>query len=218
MTAEARTEATRRLILAAACETIAEAGFEKVRMRMVAEHAGVSTALLHYHFDTREKLFLEALKFSYESAGRAGYDAEPPADAPHAWRLARVIDACLPLDSELRRDFLLWQELHLRAARDKGSLRVARELYAGVTDWVADVVRAGVTAGEFAPCDAERLADLIIALTDGYGARLLMDPTPRETDEVRRRVWSVVAPQIGLDVPFPPADPLPSNASALDPA
>ncbi|MFF3542870.1 3-hydroxyacyl-CoA dehydrogenase NAD-binding domain-containing protein [Streptomyces platensis] len=46
-----RTLETRERILSAACEVIAEVGFEKIRMRMVAEHAGVSTALLHYHFE-----------------------------------------------------------------------------------------------------------------------------------------------------------------------
>ena len=53
---------TRDAILSAACEIIAEEGFEKIRMRMVAERAGVSTAALHYHFDNREKLFAEALR------------------------------------------------------------------------------------------------------------------------------------------------------------
>jgi len=100
MSAEERTEQTRRTILLAACETIAETGFEKVRMRMVAERAGVSTALLHYHFENREKLFLEALKFSYEHAGADGYAAEAPEHCPHSWRLARVIDA----SNELRPD------------------------------------------------------------------------------------------------------------------
>ncbi|MEU8033404.1 TetR/AcrR family transcriptional regulator [Streptomyces sp. NPDC049099] len=43
-----------------ACEAIAETGFEKIRMRMVAERAGVSTALLHYHFD--KELWIRALR------------------------------------------------------------------------------------------------------------------------------------------------------------
>ena len=31
--------------------------------------AGVSTALVHYHFDTREALLAEALDYSYAHAG-----------------------------------------------------------------------------------------------------------------------------------------------------
>src|SRR5262245_52356513 len=40
---------TREAILQASCEVIAETGFENIRMRMVADRAGVSTAALHYH-------------------------------------------------------------------------------------------------------------------------------------------------------------------------
>ena len=96
MSAGQRTEAARRKILTAACEVIAEVGFEGVRMRMVASRAGVSGALLHYHFANRQTLFLAALRFSFEHAGAAGYRAEPPAEAAATWTLARIIDACLP--------------------------------------------------------------------------------------------------------------------------
>ncbi|MEY9874224.1 AcrR family transcriptional regulator [Streptacidiphilus sp. MAP12-33] len=198
-----RAEQTRRAILLAACDTIAEVGFEKVRMRMVAERAGVSSALLHYHFSTREKLFLEALAFSYEHAGVEGYAAEPPDERPHTWRLARVVDACLPIDTELRRDFLLWQELHLRAVRDADSLGVARDLYANLRDWIAGVVRDGQAAGEFGPCDVGRLADLVIALTNGFGTRILLGSSAMDLADARDQIWSVLAPQLGVTTPFP---------------
>ncbi len=67
---------TREAILTAACEVIAEIGFEKIRMRMVAERAGVSTAALHYHFDTRENLFAEALRYSFDHTGADVYEVD----------------------------------------------------------------------------------------------------------------------------------------------
>ncbi|MEY9854862.1 AcrR family transcriptional regulator [Catenulispora sp. GAS73] len=205
MSAEARTEQTRAAILRAACEVIAETGFEKVRMRMVAERAGVSTAALHYHFATREKLFLEALRYSYDTTGSENAASVPPSEAPHSWRLARAIDDCLPGDTELRRDFLLWQELHLRAVRDPDSRSVARDLYANLRDWIAGIVRDGQGAGEFEACDVGRLADLIIALTDGYGARILLGASAMTMDDARDQIWAVVAPQLGLRTPVPAA-------------
>lgn len=201
--AEERAEQARRSILAAACEVIAEVGFEKVRMRMVAERAGVSTALLHYHFANRDKLFVEALRFSYENAGADALGGEPPADAPHTWRLARAVDACLPIGDELRRDFLLWQELHLRAVRDKDTLEVAQDLYANLREWIAGIVRDGQSAGEFQEADAGRLADLVIALTDGYGARMLLGRATMAADDARDQIWGLVAPQLGVRARFP---------------
>ncbi|WP_229894053.1 TetR/AcrR family transcriptional regulator [Streptomyces glebosus] len=72
---------TRERILSAACEVIAEVGFEKIRMRMVAEHAGVSTALLHYHFENRERLFAEAMTHD-ETAQHLAVDLY---DQLHTW-------------------------------------------------------------------------------------------------------------------------------------
>ena len=71
------TEGARERILAAAVERIADEGIDEVRIARVAMDAGVSTSLVHYHFDTREALLAEALEYSYEIAGDV-----TPADFP----------------------------------------------------------------------------------------------------------------------------------------
>ena len=48
-------------ILQAACELIAERGIGGARIAQIAQAAGVSTALVHYHFRTREVLLRETL-------------------------------------------------------------------------------------------------------------------------------------------------------------
>lgn len=196
-----RAEATRQLILAAACDVIAEVGLETVRMRMVAERAGVSTALLHYHFANRETLFLAALRYSYAIAGARDYATSPPPRSkdPHAWRLAHAIELCLPVTPELRRDFLLWQELGLRAARDASTADAANELYGELADWLAGMVRAGVADGRFSSAaKPEAVADLLIALTQGYGLALLMPRPPYTADQARDAVWNALRPVLDL--------------------
>ena len=50
--------------------------------------AGVSTSLVHYHFDSREALLAEALDWSYTRAGDARISAGEPRPGPHtpsAW-------------------------------------------------------------------------------------------------------------------------------------
>jgi AcrR family transcriptional regulator len=205
MTAEERTEATRRKILRAACEVIAEVGFEGVRMRLVATRAEVSSALLHYHFENRDKLFLAALRFSFEHAGADRYRAEPPDEAPATWLLARIVDACLPVDEELRRDFLLWQELWLRGARDTESKELAGALYAEMREWVGGAVRDGVAGGEFRAVDVDAVSDLLLALTDGYGIRLVLEDPVLTLDRARAQIWAILGRELGITAPFPPA-------------
>jgi AcrR family transcriptional regulator len=206
MTAEERTEATRRKILTAACEVIAEMGFEGVRMRIVAARAEVSSALLHYHFENREKLFLAAMRFSFEHAGAEDYESPGPEGATATWRLARIVDACLPINAELRRDFLLWQELWLRGSRDSDSRALAQDLYLELREWAGAAIRDGIAAGEFTPCDVAAVTDLLLALADGYGIRLVLDDPVLTLDRARTQIWSAIARDLGITRPFPLPD------------
>ncbi|WP_245790434.1 TetR/AcrR family transcriptional regulator [Streptomyces monashensis] len=196
-----RTADTRERILTAACEAIAEIGFEKIRMRMVAEKAGVSTALLHYHFDTREKLFTEAMTHSFaNTANDVERDAET---APAAVILARIVRSLLPTDPELHQDWRLWQELWVRALRDEATRTYAVDLYAQLHTWVADVVRRGIASGEFTPTDVDDLCTLVLSLSDGYGIRLMLrDPTV-SLDSALASIWRQVSAALSLPEGMP---------------
>ena len=61
---------SRERILDAAIERIASDGIDDVRIARIAMDAGVSTALVHYHFATREALLAEALEHSFEQRRR----------------------------------------------------------------------------------------------------------------------------------------------------
>ena len=159
----------RERILDAAVKLIASEGIDDVRIARIAMAAGVSASLLHYHFDSREALLAEALEHSYEIAGNARISVPEDEPAPATRRLAVMIDQCLPLDEELRDDWVLWVELWLRAVRHPELRPTAARLYARMHTWFAEAIAAGVAAGEFTVADPERTADRLLALIDGYG-------------------------------------------------
>ncbi|MFF7237948.1 TetR/AcrR family transcriptional regulator [Streptomyces collinus] len=203
MSTKVRTADTRERILTAACEVIAEIGFEKIRMRMVAERAGVSTALLHYHFDTREKLFTEAMTHSFANTA---LDAERDAEtAPAAVVLARILRSLLPTDPELRQDWRLWQELWARSLRDETTRAFAVDLYAQLHAWVAGAVRRGIASGEFAPADVDGLSTLVLSLSDGYGIRLMLRDPAVTLDTALTAIWRQVSAALGLPDALPEA-------------
>ena len=96
----------------------------------------MSSALIHYHFETRDALLAEALEYSYTHAGevRIAGDGEM-AGASHAERLQSMIDGCLPTTPGLTEDWVLWVELWVRAARHPDLRPVAEELYARLHAW-----------------------------------------------------------------------------------
>ncbi len=124
---------SRERILDAAINRIAADGIDDVRIARIAMDAGVSTALVHYHFATREALLAEALEHSFERAGqnRQGDSGESLRD---------MIDQCLPLPGEQERDWVLWVELWLRAVRHPELRPTAARLYARMHEWFSEAI------------------------------------------------------------------------------
>jgi hypothetical protein len=124
--------------------------------------------------------------------------------APHACRLARIIETSLPSDAETRRDGLLWQELWLRAARDEASREFTLWLYAETRSWIAELIDEGIAAGEFSACDPYTVADLVLVLTDGYSVHLAFGDPATDLGRAEATIWRLVSAELGLVDSFPP--------------
>ena len=132
---------TRERILDAAVERIASDGIDAVRIARIAMDARVSTALVHYHFATREALLAEALEHSFETAGAVRDEPGDPVT-----RLRSMVEQCLPLPGEQERDWVLWVELWLRAVRHPELRPTAAKLYARMHDGSARRSRRATSA------------------------------------------------------------------------
>lgn len=197
--AAARKPSARERILAAAVGQIAREGIDGVRIARIAMQARVSSALVHYHFETRDALLAEALEYSYAQAGEvriAGEDELPAAS--HAERLQSMIDGCLPTTPGLTEDWVLWVELWLRAVRVPELRPVAEELYARLHAWFRNEIDAGIKDGEFARCDPDEVADRTMALIDGFGIRTLIADGAVPLERARKAVSSALARDLGL--------------------
>jgi AcrR family transcriptional regulator len=188
--AAARASARAR-ILDAAVKLIAREGINDVRIARIAQEAGVSPSLLHYHFASRDAILAEALEHSYELAGtiRIGPDDEPA---------RTMIDQCLPAPGALRDDWLLWVELWLHAARRPELRPTAARLYARMHAWFGETIAEGVASGEFTVADAPRTIDRLLALIDGYGIRALTDDPAMPIERAREEIWVAVAADLGV--------------------
>jgi AcrR family transcriptional regulator len=193
-----RNHGARDRILAAAVRRIASEGIDGVRIARIAMDAGVSTSLVHYHFDSRDALLAEALEYSYARAGDVRIADRDLDGATHAERLQSMIEQCLPSSESLRQDWVLWVELWLRAVRHPELRPVAEELYARLHAWFADEIAAGVNSHEFERCDPQEVTDRVLALLDGFGVRNLIGDSTISLDRARRSVASALARDLGL--------------------
>jgi AcrR family transcriptional regulator len=197
----------RERILQAACELIAERGIGGARIAQIAKMAGVSTALVHYHFQTREVLLAETLDYAFDlassvrlrPAGENGDGAFGNGDGDSAAkRLADVVEQSLPSTDPGRREWQLWAELWLGAARDPSLRPIAAQMYARYRTWIAAAIAEGIAAGEFAPVDAGDTADLAMALIDGLGLRVLLGDPSMSLDRARERIGEILARELQI--------------------
>jgi AcrR family transcriptional regulator len=162
----------------------------------------VSTALLHYHFETKEQLFEAALRHSYESSTILDQEALSRDGLAPAGRLAAYLERCLPTDASLTRDLLLWQEFAAMSPRQPAMAGVTADLFQGDVERVSAIIRDGIDDGSFAPVDPVIVARTAIALCDGLCTRVLSGDPRVPLDEARRTVSVAVGTLLG-------AEPLP---------
>jgi AcrR family transcriptional regulator len=208
-------EEARSRILAAAADCIVREGLAQVRMAGIAKAAGVSSGLVHYHFDTKEQLFAAVLSYSSKVSDTLTARALERAGSRPAQRLSAFLDRCLPSDERLAHDWLLWQELDQLCARQPALAKVGAEVYETLYDSVTDIIAAGVDAGVFdlPAAEVRSIAESAVALCDGLGARVL-SPTPDlSLDDARERVALAVGRLVGHDGPLPRPDKVPTDQS-----
>jgi AcrR family transcriptional regulator len=215
---ESGERSARDRILHAACELIAERGIGGARIAQVAKAAGVSTALVHYHFRTREALVRETLDYAFDLASAvhlrpAGENGDDGGSA--AKRLADVVEQSLPTSDPGRREWKLWAELWLGAARDASLRPIAAQMYGRYRAWIAAAIAEGISAGEFAEVDPGDTADVAMALIDGLGLRVLLRDPSMPLEKARARIGEILARELGIpsgQLPFAaPGDAVPAH-------
>ncbi|HEY7619445.1 MAG TPA: TetR/AcrR family transcriptional regulator [Solirubrobacteraceae bacterium] len=190
-------------MLDAAVRLIAREGIDNVRIARIAIEAGVSAGLVHYHFASRDALLEEALEHSYERAGDVRLATLEEGRATAAQRLAAMIDQCLPTDTALHDDFVLWIELWLRSARDPALRPVAARLYARLFEWFSEAIAEGIATGELRECDVDRMTDRLLALIDGYGIRVLTEDPRMPLQRARAEIWAALVGELGVPEDLP---------------
>ena len=166
-------EARRVQMLRAAAELVCERGFSETRISDVAKRAGVSSALVIYYFGTRDRLLVDALRYSEES----GYEAAERmlAEIPSLReRLSLLIQwTCVPeAENEIPGAWGLWFDLWAQAFRHDEVKAGRVELDARWRRMIADAVESADLDTEV---DAKMFALEFSALLDGLSIQVALE-------------------------------------------
>ena len=176
----------REQLIAATIRCVANQGLADTTIATVAREAGLSQGIINLHFQTKERLLTETLRFladEYRSAVRQA--VSKAGDTPQAGLTALV-------DLDFRRNicersklavwFAFWGERRFRPTYR----RICAERDRSYDDLVRDLCKRLCEEGGYPDVDSTIIADGLSALTDGLWLDLLVRPDSMSREQARR--------------------------------
>lgn len=154
-------------IIAATGRALCHHGYADLTMQQIAEEASMTTAAIHYHFDTKAELltaFLDDRIDRFEA--RLACDAEDPRE-----RIAAFLDAVFTTPQNTEEFPVALMEMKGQAYHQDSFRERFLELDAVMTSVVATAVSEGIDAGYFEAADPEDVAQHVVTVIDGAHAR-----------------------------------------------
>jgi AcrR family transcriptional regulator len=172
----------RHALLAAAKQLLREKGYARTTARDLVAASGTNLASIGYHFGSKEALLNEAIAESFgEWTERMDRLALADEGAGPVERLQTGMRAVMDSFDEMRPFFVACVEALAQAERNDELRAQLAHNYDMSRRQVGETVAQALGIGDD---DAETIASLIIALTDGLFIQAFLDPdrTPRPDD------------------------------------
>jgi AcrR family transcriptional regulator len=183
MTTQQRAEETRSRILQVATECFAQYGYDAVGVAEICRRAEVTKGGFYHHFPSKQALFLELLERwlggldTQMEAARSGAATVPEGLRQMAGMAHHVFDAA-------KGQIPLYLEFWAKAARDPAVWQATIEPYRRYRDFFRGVVEAGIAEGSLRRVDAERAAQVLVALAVGLLLQGMLDPEGADWGEM----------------------------------
>jgi AcrR family transcriptional regulator len=156
-------------LLRTACDVILERGLANTRTADVAQAAGVSQALVFYHFATKERLLAQAFAYAAEQ-DLARLDAVVGSAATPLEKLRKILRLYAPTGRS--KSWAMWIDGWSESLRVPELEKVSRRLDLRWKEALTEVISAGVTDGSFKCDDPSGAAWRINALIDGLAVQV----------------------------------------------
>jgi AcrR family transcriptional regulator len=188
-------EQRRNEILETTCQVVIERGFAATRVADVAGRLGVSTGLIHYHFDSKELLLAEALRYAAHADIRR-----------LERRLERASTALAKLDTMFTFDmpeagepsWILWIDSWGEALRNPNMRRISQDLDVAWKDRLTTIIVTGVEDGEFVCPDPEGSAWRLSSLLDGLGVQFTVHDGVISRNQLLAYMRAAAALELGI--------------------
>jgi AcrR family transcriptional regulator len=191
----ATVEQRRTEILETTCQVVVERGFAATRVSDVASRLGVSTGLIHYHFESKELLLAEALRYAAEQdIARLEQELEQAHTA--LAKLDTMFTFDMPEVGEP--SWMLWIDGWGEALRNPTMRRISQRLDGAWRDRLVSIIELGNDDGEFTCPDPQASAWRLAALLDGLGVQFTVHEGVLSRLQLLGYVRAAAAQELGI--------------------
>jgi AcrR family transcriptional regulator len=173
-------------ILDAALVCFARSGFHGATMQQIALEAGVSKALVHYHFQTKDQLLVEVQSRSFlrlaEKIAALGDAGSPSVDRGLA-ALDRVWELLVATRDQIPFNLEMWSESSRRPELRERLMRFTAQMLALIERGVRQTLGPVADRLAYPP---DRLARVLLAILSGLGTHAHFAPGLEVADETYR--------------------------------
>jgi AcrR family transcriptional regulator len=182
-------------ILEAACRVIVREGAHGLRMASVATEAGVSKALVHYYFATRQELLRNAFAFAVER-WHAALDAELVGVMTGMAKVERMLLVSVEPDLPFSEQRVLWNEVWSSLRSDDELRPLVERSYRASIGRIIDLIEEGRADGSIlGAVEATPAGWRLTAVADGLDSLLYLGLIDRE--HVRELLRSAIVRELG---------------------
>lgn len=183
-------------LLRTACDVIVQRGLAHTRVADVAAAAGVSQALVFYHFESKEQLLARAFAYAAEQ-DLARLDIVVTSSTPPLDKLRRILKLYAPSGGS--KAWELWIDGWAEAMRVPDLEKVTRRLDQRWKDAMASVIAECVETEKLECPDPVAAAWRLTALIDGLAVQLTVHPRLMTRRQLAEWVRMAAARELAID-------------------
>lgn len=182
-----KSETSRQQVLDAAIKVLAKRGFTNTSVSDIADAAGMSKGVVHYHFANKEDLIVRVLQQCYDtlSAAVRGAWSEPGTPAE---RIRKALQAMWLTRTSGSAEMTVVADMMAQGIHDpKIKKAITTRFHTSREELVQELVSSFEKLGLRPKLPAEVVARIVMASMDGLGLHEIFDPPkPEENAEIAR--------------------------------
>ena len=183
----------RRQLIDATIESISRFGISGTTMNTVTGIAGLSTGIVNFHFENKENLFEETLRFlAEEHRDQWRKDVNSAELAPQA-KLLAIVDAHFHPDICCRRKLAVWFAFYGEAGYRDSYRRIMSEIDEERWQTSTGLCQRIIEDGGYGGIEADKVASTLEGLYDGFCLNILIYPGAFTRDDARARIRDYLA-------------------------